>query len=69
MDEPTNQLDLRNRNMVSRTIRSLPEDIIVITHDLELLSGFERVLLFHEGRIVEDGPAEVVIARYQELVG
>jgi len=68
MDEPTNQLDLRNRNMVTRTIRDLVEDVIVVTHDLALLANFDRVLLFHEGRILADGPAENVIARYEELV-
>ncbi|WP_119939003.1 energy-coupling factor ABC transporter ATP-binding protein [Neorhizobium sp. NCHU2750] len=61
MDEPTNQLDIRNRNLVAQTIRSLPEDVIVITHDLELISGFDRVLMFDAGRIVADGtPAEVI---------
>lgn len=67
MDEPTNQLDLRNRNLVERTIRNLPESVIVVTHDLDLLSGFDRVLLFHAGRLVFDGAAEAAISRYQTL--
>ncbi len=33
MDEPTNQLDLLNRNLVERTIRTLTENVIVVTHD------------------------------------
>jgi len=67
MDEPTNQLDLRNRNLVARTIASLTENLIVVTHDLHLISGFQRVLLFHEGRLIEDGPAAAVIDRYIAL--
>lgn len=68
MDEPTNQLDLRNRNIVERTIRDLAEDIIVVSHDLALLSAFDRILLFHQGRLLHDGPPEQTIARYQALV-
>lgn len=67
MDEPTNQLDLRNRNMVERTIRGLAENVLVVSHDLALLEGFDRVLLFHEGRLVHDGPAGQTIAQYLAL--
>nr|WP_314259502.1 ABC transporter ATP-binding protein [uncultured Devosia sp.] len=68
MDEPTNQLDLKNRNLVQRTIHDLPENVIVVSHDLSLLAGFERVLLFHEGALIHDGPSAETIARYQALV-
>jgi biotin transport system ATP-binding protein len=67
LDEPTNQLDLRNRALVQKTIDGLEENVVVITHDLELISGFERVLLFHEGRLEADAPAAEAIARYREL--
>jgi biotin transport system ATP-binding protein len=67
LDEPTNQLDLRNRALVQKTIDGLEENVVVITHDLELISGFERVLLFHEGRLAADAPAEEAITRYREL--
>lgn len=68
MDEPTNQLDLRNRNIVERTIRDLIENVIVVSHDLTLLSGFDRVLLFHQGTLIDDGPANETIAHYLALV-
>lgn len=67
LDEPTNQLDLRNRALVQKTIDGLEENVVVITHDLDLISGFERVLLFHEGRLEADAPAAEAIARYREL--
>ncbi len=69
MDEPTNQLDLKNRNLVERTIDELSEDVIVISHDLPLVAGLDRLLLFHEGRIAADGRPEEVIARYREIAG
>ncbi|CDN52925.1 ATP-binding protein BioM [Neorhizobium galegae bv. officinalis bv. officinalis str. HAMBI 1141] len=68
MDEPTNQLDLRNRDLVERTIHGLDENVVVISHDLGLIADFDRVLFFHEGRLTDDGAPAEVIARYRELV-
>lgn len=68
-DEPTNQLDLRNRALVRQTIADLPEQAIVVSHDLELVSGFERVLVFHEGRIAFDGWGHEAVAHYLEIAG
>ncbi|CAN7193949.1 energy-coupling factor ABC transporter ATP-binding protein [Neorhizobium sp. LjRoot104] len=67
MDEPTNQLDLKNHSLVERTIHGLDENIIVISHDLGLIADFDRVLFFHEGRLAHDGPPAEIIARYREL--
>ncbi|KQZ97495.1 cobalt ABC transporter ATP-binding protein [Rhizobium sp. Root564] len=67
LDEPTNQLDLKNRAVVERTILGLEQNVIVITHDLPLLETFDRVLLFHQATLVLDGEPEEVIARYREI--
>jgi biotin transport system ATP-binding protein len=67
LDEPTNQLDLRNRARVEKTIGDLPENVIVISHDLALIEEFDRVLLFDQGRLAGDGPALETIARYREI--
>ncbi|TDK37450.1 ABC transporter ATP-binding protein [Rhizobium deserti] len=67
MDEPTNQLDLRNRNLVQFTIDGLEESVIVISHDLDLVADFDRLLLFHQGRLAADGNASDVISRYREI--
>ncbi|MGV1907351.1 energy-coupling factor ABC transporter ATP-binding protein [Agrobacterium cavarae] len=67
LDEPTNQLDLKNRAVVERTILGLEQDVLVITHDLPLLETFDRVLLFHQATLVLDGEPEDVIARYREI--
>ena len=66
-DEPTNQLDLKNRAMVKAAIEGLVQQAIVISHDLDLVAGFERVLVFHQGRITFDGEAGEAIARYREI--
>ncbi len=67
LDEPTNQLDLKNRAVVERTILGLEQDVIVITHDLPLIETFDRVLLFHQATLVLDGEPAEVIARYREI--
>lgn len=67
LDEPTNQLDLKNRALVQKTIAGLPESVIVISHDLPLIEDFDRVLLFHQGRLAADAPPAEAIARYREL--
>ncbi|MBD8553277.1 ABC transporter ATP-binding protein [Rhizobium sp. CFBP 8762] len=69
LDEPTNQLDLRNRQRVAKTLDALREHAIVVSHDLPLLETFERVLLFHEGRLLADGAPDAVIAAYHEVAG
>ncbi|THV16528.1 energy-coupling factor ABC transporter ATP-binding protein [Rhizobium rhizophilum] len=68
-DEPTNQLDLKNRATVKAAIGGLVEQAIVISHDLELVSDFSRVLVFHDGALVFDGMGEQAIARYREIAG
>lgn len=64
-DEPTTLLDLRNRNHIQRLLATLPQPLIVVSHDLDLLHDFDRILLFDSGRLVlDDGPA-VVLPTYR----
>jgi len=67
LDEPTNQLDLKNRAVVERTMAALSQALIVITHDLPLLRGFDRVLVFHEGALIADAAPEEAVACYLEV--
>ncbi len=69
LDEPTNQLDLKNRRLVENTIAGLSEHTIVISHDLPLIEHFDRVLLFHEGKLIADGPAAESIRTYHAVAG
>lgn len=66
-DEPTNQLDLKNRAMVKAAIEALDQQAIVISHDLDLVADFPRVLVFHEGRLAFDGAGSLAIAHYREI--
>ncbi|MEN2745172.1 ABC transporter ATP-binding protein [Sinomonas halotolerans] len=61
LDEPSTLLDLRNRELLRRTLAGLPQQVILTTHDLELALDADRVLVVEDGRIAFDGdPAEAV---------
>jgi len=67
LDEPTTLLDLRNKGRVMRAVTEADCAVVMVTHDLDLLDGFERVLVFDEGRLVADGPPHEAIGRYRSL--
>ncbi len=67
-DEPTTLLDLRNTRRVMSILLRLPQQVVLVTHDLDVLEPFDRVLVFDRGRVVADGaPADAVDA-YRALV-
>ena len=67
-DEPTTLLDLANRRRIARVIEELEQDVVVVSHDLDLLAGFDRVLVLEDGRIVADGTPQIALAWYSDLV-
>ena len=67
-DEPTTLLDLRNTRMVHRVLDSLEQQVVLFTHDLDLLDGFDRVLVVDDGRIVFDGRPADAVEHYTALM-
>ncbi|QTP56136.1 ABC transporter ATP-binding protein [Billgrantia sulfidoxydans] len=65
MDEPLSNLDARLRGEMRREIKALQQrlgmTVIYVTHDqVEAMSMGDRVILMHDGRIVQDGtPSEL----------
>jgi biotin transport system ATP-binding protein len=68
MDEPTTLLDLRNARRVSEVVAGLPQQVLLVTHHLELLDGFDRVLVFDQGRLVRDDTPAAAVAHYRALM-
>ncbi|MFI7611089.1 energy-coupling factor ABC transporter ATP-binding protein [Nonomuraea terrae] len=68
MDEPTTLLDLRHSRQVAALLRDLPQQVLVVTHDLPLLEDFDRVLVLDEGRVVADGTPREAIGHYRKLM-
>ena len=40
----------------------LPQQVVLLTHHLDLLDGFDRVLVFDEGRLVGDAAPDEAVA-------
>jgi biotin transport system ATP-binding protein len=67
LDEPSTLLDLRNRELLRRTLSGLEQQIIMSTHDLELALEMDRVLVVEDGRIVFDGAPAAAVDMYRAL--
>lgn len=64
-DEPTTLLDAANTRRVSDILMALPQQLVVVTHDLALARRCDVAVLFDRGRIVDQGHPGPVIARYE----
>ncbi|GAA1481726.1 ABC transporter ATP-binding protein [Gordonia sinesedis] len=67
-DEPTTLLDLRNARMLADVFAGLDEQLIVVSHDLELLTDFDRVVVLDEGRVVADDAPAPALAYYRKVM-
>ena len=67
-DEPTTLLDLRNRDRVCAALATLPHQVVLATHDLEMAAEADRVIVLDEGRIVADGAPASSLAAYVALM-
>jgi biotin transport system ATP-binding protein len=68
LDEPTTLLDLRNATTVAKVVSELSQQVILVTHHLDLLNAFDRVLVFDEARLVHDGVPSDAIDFYRRLM-
>lgn len=68
-DEPTTLLDLVNTRRVLAMLRGLPQQVVMVTHDLDSVSDFDRVLVFEEGSLVADDAPGPAVDYYRRLVG
>lgn len=68
LDEPTSNLDANSEGQFMDLIdRELTTNrtLIVVTHKLQLLNHFQRVIVMSRGKIVADGPRDEVLRRLQ----
>jgi len=69
-DEPTTLLDMRNAQHISKLLLDdLGCDVVLATHDLELAGRCDQVALFEQGRLVDVGEPNAIIATYRKLSG
>jgi len=65
-DEPTTLLDLWNTRRFMAAVNTLSQQVIMVTHNLDLIRDFDRTLLIDNGEISADGKPADIIARYCE---
>ncbi len=63
-DEPTTLLDLANTRRIGDLLHGLDQQVVLVTHDLELVRRCDRVLVVEHGRVRFDGPADEAVADY-----
>jgi biotin transport system ATP-binding protein len=68
-DEPTTLLDARNARRVGELLAALPQQLVLVTHHLEQVEGFDRVLVVEDGRVVADGAPQPALTAYRALAG
>ncbi|RME49163.1 MAG: ABC transporter ATP-binding protein [Caldilineae bacterium] len=63
LDEPSAGLDPRARRALIALLQTLPQTMLVSTHDMRLVHElFPRMVIMDEGRIVADGPTRTLMA-------
>jgi biotin transport system ATP-binding protein len=67
-DEPTTLLDARNARRVLALLAEVPQQVVLVTHHLEQLTGFDRVLVLEDGRVVADDVPAIALKVYEDLL-
>lgn len=63
LDEPTSAMDSSSEQYIINNFKEYAKDktLIVITHKLSLLALVDRLIVFDGGKIVADGPKDIVL--------
>ena len=67
-NKPMASLDALTTVRIRQKILSLPQKIVLVSHDLSQFDGFDRLLWLEDGRLRMDGAPDAVRAAFQEDV-
>lgn len=67
-DEPTTLLDLRNAALIADRLFALRQQLVLVSHDLDLVGRCDRVLVVDDARVVFDGLPIDAVSYYRDLV-
>lgn len=68
-DEPTTLLDRPNARLIAKRLAALDQQVLLVTHHLELLTDFDRVVVLDQGRVIDDDVPQQAIEHYIQAVG
>lgn len=65
LDEATSSLDSVTEKLIQKSLNVLMEGktAIVVAHRLSTLANMDRILVFHQGKIIEEGTKESLLAK------
>jgi len=65
LDEPTSSLDRQTEEAIKDSLRQLMQKrtVILVTHRLDLIEDFGRIICFQAGQIVEEGTHQELLAK------
>lgn len=68
LDEPTNMMDNRTEELFKTQLTEIAKDktLILVTHKGSLLSLVDRLILMDNGKIIADGPRDLVLKALAE---
>lgn len=64
LDEPFASLDGLATRQLMRRLVGLPQKLVMVSHDLQLIQGFDRVLWIEDGLLRMDGEPGTVLPAY-----
>ncbi|MEM8701754.1 MAG: ABC transporter ATP-binding protein [Pseudomonadota bacterium] len=65
LDEPLTSLDMLATRKIREKVLSLPQKIVMVSHDFSHFEGFDRILWLEEGRLRMDGPPYEVLRAFE----
>ncbi len=73
LDEATSALDSESEHAIQHALDHLMQGrtVIAVAHRLSTLRNFDRIVVMQDGRVIEDGPPEVLANRsgpYRDLL-
>lgn len=68
LDEPMASLDRLATRIIFARLMALPQKIVMVSHDLDLLREFDRVIWLESGQVRADGPPGPVLESYLQDV-
>ena len=68
LDEPFAGLDLPTKTYLHNLLYGLDQSVLHITHDLQALAEYERVIWLEKGQVVGDGLPKHIIPNFENAM-